>query len=70
MKPIRAPNRETTQLLREVMRQGFIVERRGSGHYMISRPGVVEKLTISGTDVARGVRAKWLCILVKMGAEL
>jgi hypothetical protein len=70
MKPIRAPNRETTALLREVMRQGFIVERRGSGHYLISRPGIVERLTISGTDVASGVRAKWLCILQKMGAEL
>jgi len=70
MKPIRVPNRETTQLLREVVRQGFIVERRGSGHFMISRPGIVDKLTISGTDVANGVRAKWLCILAKMGAEL
>jgi hypothetical protein len=67
---INCPNRETRQLLRELVRQGFEVERRGSGHYLISKIGIPQTLLVSGTDVSSGVRGSWKSTLTRMGAVL
>jgi hypothetical protein len=51
----RAPTKEARELIRTVERGGCAVERLGSGHFRISRPGRAETVTMSGTAVSGGV---------------
>jgi hypothetical protein len=51
----RAPTKEARDLIRTVEREGCAVERLGSGHYRISRPGRAGTVTMSGTTSSSGV---------------
>lgn len=58
-----APNKDVRELLRKVSAQGCTVERLGSGHFRVSKPGNLPTVTISGTNVARGTWQKTLKLL-------
>ena len=59
----KAPNKEVRELLRKVASQGCAVERLGSGHYRVSRPGDMPTVVLSGTAVAKGTWQKTLKLL-------
>ena len=48
----KAPSKEIRELLRKCENQGCEVERLGSGHFRVSKPGNLPTVTISGTRVA------------------
>lgn len=59
----KAPNKEVRELLRKVAGQGCEVERLGSGHYRVSKPGNLPTVTLSGTNVAKGTWQRTLKLL-------
>lgn len=52
----RAPSKDVRELIRTVEREGCEVERLGSGHFRISRPGHPDTVTLSGTATSSGVQ--------------
>ncbi len=66
-----AASKEARQLLRAVRQQGCTVERLGSGHHRISKPGIAETVTISGTKISNGIHQRNLKLLRALfGLEL
>jgi hypothetical protein len=59
----------STQLLRTLQRQGFEVERLGSGHWRVSR-GAAESVVMSGTATSRHAFQRTLKLLRGIGAEV
>lgn len=61
-----AAHKDVRELIRKVESQGCVVERLGSGHFRISKPGDLPTITISGTKVGTHVRARQLSLLRKL----
>lgn len=66
----KAPNKEVRELLRKVAGLGCEVERLGSGHYRISRPGYEGTVVLSGTNVSRGSWQTTLKLLRGIGVSV
>lgn len=46
---MKAPNKDTRELIRKCEAQGLQVERLGSGHFRFSKEGSTETVVVSGT---------------------
>lgn len=62
----KAPSKDMRELLRKLTAQGATIERLGSGHFRVSRPGAFPVVTLSGTAVGGGTWQKMRSLLRRL----
>lgn len=62
-----AADKEVSQLINAARRQGFVVERRGSGHWSFKNPGVPGMVVMSGTGQSPNSWRRMIKMLTDLG---